>query len=132
MSTMTVATAHPLRQPYAARPASARPYAALPRPAGQLRLTRRGRFAVFLLALLLVLAAWTFLGARTAATGEHGGTPTPTERMVVAPGDTLWAIAAERADDGEVRAMVDQIEEINALDSAMLYAGQVLFVPVAD
>ena len=52
-----------------------------------------------------------------------------TERILVAPGQTLWQIAAEHAEDGDVRAAVDAIEKLNALDSAMLYAGQELFVP---
>ncbi len=118
---MSTITAAPLTFPtYAVRPRSG------------VRLTRRGRVVVFALALAFVLAVGMFLGASSVATGEDGGAPTPTERLVIAPGDTLWAIAAERADDGEIRAMVDQIEELNALDSATLYVGQELFVPVVD
>ena len=36
---------------------------------------------------------------------------------MVGTGDTLWGIAADLADDGDVRAMVDHIEQLNALDS---------------
>ena len=120
---MSTITASPLAIPT---------YAARRRPQAGVRLTRRGRLVVFVLALAFVLAVGMFLGARSVATGEAGGAATPTERIVITPGDTLWAIAAERADDGEIRAMVDQIEELNALDSATLYVGQELFVPVAD
>ena len=109
---------------------AARP-AARPAPRGQVQLTRRGRFVVFLVALLLVLAAALFLGATSVATNE-AGTDQPTEAVMVGEGDTLWAIAADLAPDGEVREMVATIKEINALDSAMLVAGQTLYVPVTD
>ena len=120
---MSTITAAPLAMPT---------YAVHSRSHGGVRLTRRGRVVVFVLALAFVLAVGMFLGARSVANGEAGGAATPTEKVVVTPGDTLWAIAAERADDGEIRAMVDQIEELNALDSATLYVGQELFVPVVE
>ena len=49
--------------------------------------------------------------------------------VLVGAGDTLWDIAAGIADDGDVRAMIDRIERLNALDSAMVVAGQHLVVP---
>lgn len=50
--------------------------------------------------------------------------------VVVKPGDTLWGIA-ERASDGQrdLRALVDQIREINGLGSVVLRPGQTLKVP---
>lgn len=98
-------------------------------PAGQLRLTRRGRLVLFLGALLAVFViAFVVMGGSSAST-ESGGAPAATERIVVAPGQTLWQIASAHSDGGDVRATVDAIEKLNALDSAMLYAGQELFVP---
>ena len=98
-------------------------------PAGQLRLTRRGRIVLFLGALLTVFVfAFVVMGGSSATT-ETGGTPAATERIVVAPGQTLWQIASAHTDGGDVRATVDAIEKLNALDGAMLYAGQELFVP---
>ena len=64
-----------------------------------------------------------FLGARSVAS-ERPGTPEPTRVVMVGSGDTLWQIAADLADDGDVRAMIDRIEELNALDTAMVTAGQ--------
>ena len=55
----------------------------------------------------------------------------PTRTVTVHSGDTLWAIASDLAEPGEVRAMVHQIEELNALPGAGLQAGQRLAVPVA-
>lgn len=98
-------------------------------PAGQLRLTRRGRLVLFLGALLVAFALAFVVMGGSSASPDSVGTPTATERIVVAPGQTLWQIAADQAEDGDVRATVDAIEKLNALDSAMLYAGQELFVP---
>ena len=98
---------------------------------GSVRLTRRGRLVVFTLALLVVLGLGTLLGARSVAS-EHPGTPEPTRVVMVGSGETLWQIAAGLADDGDVRAMIDHIKELNALDSAMVSAGQRLRVPIVD
>ena len=109
-------------------------YVARPRRAAQrssVRLTRRGRLAVFVLALAFVLTAAIFLGTRSTATGESGP-EVRTELVMVGEGETLWSIASEIAEDGEVRDMVDRIERLNALDDSMLYAGQELHVPVVD
>ena len=93
------------------------------------RLTRRGRLVVFLLALALVLGAGLFIAAGSVAT-EEAGTPEPTRVVMVGTGDTLWGIAADLAEDGDVRGMMTEIERLNALDSAVLDAGQRLRVPV--
>lgn len=92
------------------------------------RLTRRGRLVVFVLALTAVLAVGVFLASGSVATGEKGE-PVPTRTVMVGSGDTLWAIAAEIADDGDVRSMVNEIEELNHLESGMVTLGQQLLVP---
>ena len=77
------------------------------------------------------LAAGIFLGAGSVAT-ERPGTPEPTRVVQVGTGDTLWAIAADAAaatGEDDVRAMVDRIERLNALESGMVLAGQRLRVP---
>ncbi len=94
------------------------------------RLTRRGRLVVFALALLAVLAVGLVLASGSVATDEPG-TPEPTTVVLVGSGDTLWDIAAGIADDGDVRAMVDRIEKLNALESGMVVAGQQLVVPLS-
>jgi LysM repeat protein len=98
-------------------------------PRGSVRLTRRGRLVVFLVAFVAVLALGIALGTQSFA-GETPGAPEPTRVVMVGSGETLWEIAAEAAGDGDVRAMVDRIEDLNALDSAMVQAGQRLHVPV--
>ncbi|MDN4171539.1 LysM peptidoglycan-binding domain-containing protein [Nocardioides sp. SOB77] len=109
------------------------PYVRTPQLAGRpatVRLTRRGRLVVFLLSLAFVLGVGLFIAAGSVATGE-AGTPEPTRVVMVGTGDTLWGIAADLADDGDVRGMMAEIERLNALDTAVLDAGQRLVVPVS-
>lgn len=114
MSTMTLASA-----------------AALPSfRTGTVRLTRRGRLVVFIVGLLLALALGVLWGSGSVAT-ERPGTADPTLVVQVQPGDTLYDLAASVTTDGDVNAMVERIEDLNRLESAMLYAGQKLRVPVA-
>lgn len=102
-----------------------------PRRRSSVRLTRRGRVVMFGAALVLVLMAGFFMGSGAVGAGE-AGKPEPTEIVMVGTGDTLWGIAAELAEDGEVRSMMREIQELNALDSASLAAGQRLRVPLSE
>lgn len=114
----------------ASRPAvrTARP-APVARPSGAVRLTRRGRLVVFVLALLVVLGTGLALAAGSVATQEPG-TPEPTQVIVVRSGQTLWDIAAAHAEDGDVRGMLTHLQHLNALDGGMVRAGQRLQVPL--
>ena len=96
-----------------------------------LRLTRRGRLVVFLTSLFLVLAV-AFALAGGAVGTDSPGEKAPTQVVQVTPGDTLWGIASEIAADGDVRSMMNEIERLNALESAGLQAGQKLRVPVVS
>ena len=117
MSTMTI------DEMMTSRHAPARP---------QVRLTRRGRLVVFLGTLMLVLLLGIVWGSGSVAT-EQAGTPEPTRVVMVGPGDTLYDLAAEATPaDGDVAAMVERIQRLNALDSGMLVAGQELRVPTSD
>jgi hypothetical protein len=97
--------------------------------ASQVRLTRRGRVVVLAVLLGAVFIALTMLGGHSAATGEAGA-PVETRTVVVGEGDTLWGIASEIAEPGEVREMIHHIQELNALPTAGLMRGQELAVPV--
>lgn len=101
------------------------------RPRSAVRLTRRGRLVVVVGALLVAFAIGVFVTAAGSVATQRPGTPEPTQIVQVGTGDTLWGIAAELADDGEVRAMMEQIERLNALDTTVLQAGQRLVVPAA-
>jgi LysM domain-containing protein len=117
MSTMTI------DQMMSSNPAPMRP---------SVRLTRRGRLVVFLGTLMLVLLLGIVWGTGSVAT-EQPGTPEPTRVVMVGPGDTLYDLAAEATPaDGDVAAMVERIQRLNALDSGMLAAGQELRIPTSD
>ena len=118
MSTMTIT---PSYATYSPRELGFRP----------VRLTRRGRLVVLLAALVAVLVLGVVWGGGSAAT-EQPGTPEPTLVVTVQPGDTLYGIAATVTTDGDVAAMVEEIQSLNALDSGMLAAGQRIKVPVTE
>ena len=101
----------------------------LTRPRSTVRLTRRGRVVVVVAALLVALAVGVFLTAAGSVATQRPGTPEPTRIVQVGSGDTLWDIAAGLADDGDVRAVMEEIKQLNALDSGVLQAGQRLVVP---
>ena len=51
-------------------------------------------------------------------------------RVVVAPGETLWSVAALVAGSSDVANVVDEIVSINHLSSSSVAAGTRLLVPV--
>ena len=77
------------------------------------------RWALVLVAALAVMLALSGV----AQGGEAAAT------IVVQPGDTLWAIAAERYPADDTRARVDQIERLNGLQSPVIEAGETLRLP---
>ncbi len=95
------------------------------------RLTRRGRVVVVIAALLVAFAIGVFVTAAGSVATQRPGTPEPTRIVQVGSGDTLWEIASGLAADGEVRAMMEEIKHLNALESADLQAGQRLVVPAS-
>ena len=98
-----------------------------PRP-GALRLTHRGRVVAVLAFLGLALALMTMMGGWATASLD-GGTPEPVRVVEVQPGDTLYGIAGEIAQPGEIREMVHRIQELNSLPGAGIAEGQKLAVP---
>jgi Tfp pilus assembly protein FimV len=124
MSTMTLdAMFAPTRRPAApTRPAPS---------ASALRLTRRGRVVVLLGALLLAFAIGVFVTAAGSVATQDPAPAGATDIVQVGSGDTLWDIASARATDGDVRAMMLRIEQLNSLQSSTLQAGQRLVVPAS-
>jgi len=96
------------------------------RPA--LQLTRRGRLAFLVAFVALAFAILGVFGGQSAATGEAGA-PVQTRIVEVGEGDTLWGIASALSESGDVRAMIHQIQELNALSGAGLVEGQEIAVP---
>jgi LysM repeat protein len=90
-----------------------------------LRSARRIRPAGRLAAVML-LALSVSVGLAVVA---HGGTAAQDSTVVVQPGDTLWSIAAQRYPSEDVRARVDEIEQVNGLHSPSIEAGEILHLP---
>lgn len=100
--------------------------------ATRLRLTVRGRRVLALIAALPAVVALVFAvlsgGAALASRGE--GAPAGTfETITVAPGDSLWSIAEEVAPAHDPRDVVDELVRLNALEGAVVWAGQRLSIP---
>ena len=101
----------------------------LANPSG--RLTRRGRLArtIVVLSLAVVMVA-----GFAATSGANQEAPVKSSApsysvVVVAPGETLWSVAAAYA-TGDVQGLINEIREINNLKGYDLQAGQRLRVPL--
>jgi LysM repeat protein len=93
-----------------------------------LRLTVRGRRVLAVLGLVVAAVLGSVLGL---AFPSEPAAPTEVATVVVSPGESLWAIAAEHTAPGaDVRVMIDQIMELNSLATSTVVAGQALTVPV--
>lgn len=65
------------------------------------------------------------------ASGMWTEVPQQTAVVAVAPGESLWDMAAKYAPESDPRAVVDRIEELNGVTAAEVTAGYALTVPVA-
>ena len=97
------------------------------------RLTRRGRLArtIVVLSLAVVMVA-----GFAATSGANQETPVASAApsysvVVVAPGETLWSVAAAYA-TGDVQGLINEIREVNNLKVYDLQAGQRLRVPLGN
>lgn len=87
---------------------------------------RSGRPPLPALAVAVLVVVFMLLLMPTARGGMTG---TPIETVTVAPGDTVWSIAAAHAGSHDVREEVDAIVAVNHLDAVVVVAGQRLAVP---
>jgi len=96
----------------------------------ELRLTRRGRLAMFLSTVLMLGVLGVILGSTTVATDEPGA-PVPATMVVVEPGQTLWDLAAKANPNGDIRTTVDDIMRLKSIESAgAMQAGDTIAVPL--
>ena len=94
-----------------------------------LRVTRRGRAILVLALVTLALVAFSLgrIGSSQAATELKA--PVRYAQTTVHSGETLWSVAKRVAPGHDPRAVVEQLRELNHLDSAGLQAGQQLLLP---
>lgn len=127
MSSMTIQpramriAAQPLVRPLARR----RPTA----PQAGVRLTRRGRLTLTLVLLAAVMTVLTVFSSGSVATGDVG-VAVETRTHVVSEGETLWMLATQIADPGQIREVVYEIQKLNSLPGPSLVEGQELALPV--
>jgi hypothetical protein len=118
-----------LREPVRAQ-AVARPVRAAGASRRRVRVTRRGRLVLVLVAAAALLFAISF-----GRTGSQAATATGTgpslQQTTVQPGETLWVVAQRIAPKNDPREVIAQIRRINHLQSSTLRAGQQLLLPVA-
>jgi LysM repeat protein len=91
----------------------------------RVRLTRRGRFVVVLLALLL--AGFVVVLAAPASQAADPAGPAPS--VVVRSGDTLWSIATRYAPGDDPFVTIDEIRRLNGLSGYTIPVGVRLTLP---
>ena len=95
------------------------------------RLTRRGRLARTLVVLSLTVVMAAGFASQSGAGQVEASTAPSYEIVVVAPGETLWSVAAAYA-SGDVQGLVNEIREVNNLKGFDLKAGQKLRIPLTN
>jgi nucleoid-associated protein YgaU len=104
------------------------PATALPPARPAIRLTRRGRVVLAVLAAL-VLAGLFVAGATAAQASAPAAAHAADTRVFVQPGDTVWSIAQRTHPDADPQTVVQDILSDNHLSSAAVTVGQRLWVP---
>jgi LysM repeat protein len=100
------------------------------RPSGT-TLNRRGRLARTLVVLSLAIVLASLVSAKAGAGTEV--VPAAAGSFItitVAPGETLWSLAARVEHDGDLRSLVSEIVSVNSLASVDLTAGQKIRIPL--
>jgi hypothetical protein len=107
-------------------------------------LTRRGRLArtLLVLSLSVVLGAGFAMNAGAGDAGASGSDALSAAKIngssdaksyvvvTVAAGETLWSLASQMADGGDVQSLVAEIASANSLSGVDVEAGQKLRVPI--
>lgn len=101
-------------------------------PSVPLRLTRRGRAVVAVLAAMV--AGGLFVAGASAAQATSGpaaphGAGGGADQVVVQPGDTLWSIAKSADPGSDTRTVVQEMLDLNRLTGPGIAPGQRLWVP---
>jgi len=100
----------------------------------QTQLTRRGRNVLRTLAagslLVVIGAGFSAVGHASEDKISSSQTTSGYIRVVVAPGESLWSVAAMVAGNRDVNSVLDEIVQANNLASTDVAAGTRLNVPL--
>lgn len=97
----------------------------------RLRLTRRGRFLLLGVPLiLLAVLGLVLMGFVTSPLkASVGGTGADATQVTVQAGESIWSIASQSGVGRDPRDVVAEIVQLNNLKSSVLQPGQQIFVP---
>lgn len=94
---------------------------------GRYKIINKGRFLLFLSIPVIIIFSILF-GMKVNARNETGST---FESIYVEEGDSLWSISNKYAPKNmDIRLYIDNVMEINELETVMLRPGQMLNVPI--
>jgi len=97
----------------------------------RLRLTRRGRAVLTVLAAIPVAAGGFLLSLGGSPAGASGEVPATAYHYVsVEPGQSLWQIARTVAPADDPRDVIAAIVRLNALEGTVVVPGEQLAIPV--
>ena len=88
-------------------------------------LKNRKRFYIFVIAMTVLLSCM-FL----AATVNGADTNKTFTNVTIEKGDTLWDLAKEYSDGGDIRNYIHEIQKVNNLTNGDIFAGDVIKMPV--
>ena len=94
-----------------------------------IRLTRRGRRVVALLAIIPIALTFLLIGMRSAVATD-GTVQSETQSVVVKPGQSLWDVAVAISPNTDPRETIWLIQQLNTMETSEVLAGQALIVPV--
>ena len=92
------------------------------------QLTRRGRGALLVTLVVLLLGAFSLGRVGTGAATSVPSRPA-LEQTTVHAGESLWSVARRVAPTADPRTVVVQLRQLNHLDSAAVQVGQPLLLP---
>jgi hypothetical protein len=93
-----------------------------------IRLTRRGRRVVALLAIIPIALTFLLIGMR-GAVATDGSIQSETQSVVVKPGQSLWDVAVAISPNTDPRETIWLIQQLNTMETSEVLAGQALVVP---
>jgi hypothetical protein len=95
-----------------------------------IRLTRRGRRVIALLAIIPIALTFLLIGMR-GAVATDGTVQSETQSVVVKPGQSLWDVAVAISPNTDPRETIWLIQQLNTMETSEVLAGQALIVPIS-